>query len=158
MKKEKIVRAHTRKTKSGKVTQVKQHTAKYDAASMAKEALKKVGSGEELKTRKELSKIPVSLGDFKVWYNWNKDNDPENETALKVENTLIKALGKKEYNKFHKEANNTWTKNGHKRSYESMAEKLIGESTDDNKYKEYIITNPKNRTVSRVNGIYFIVR
>lgn len=55
MQKEKTVKSYQRKTKSGKVVTVKQHTAKYNAADMAKEALKKKhGAGKELEIKKNL--------------------------------------------------------------------------------------------------------
>ena len=42
MKKEKTIRTYQRKTKSGKITTVKSHTAKYDAAAeVAKKAARK---------------------------------------------------------------------------------------------------------------------
>lgn len=53
MQKEKRVKSYTRRTKSGKMVTVKAHTAKYDAADMAKEALKKKGAGGELEKRYE---------------------------------------------------------------------------------------------------------
>ncbi len=57
MKKEKTIRTYQRKTKSGKITTVKSHTAKYDAAAeVAKKAARKKGAGGELKTR--LTKMP----------------------------------------------------------------------------------------------------
>lgn len=57
MKKEKTIRTYQRKTKSGKITTVKSHTAKYDAAAeVAKKASRKKGAGGELKTR--LTKMP----------------------------------------------------------------------------------------------------
>lgn len=52
MKKEKTIRSYKRKTKSGKVVTVKQHTAKYDAAEEMKKALAKKGAGEELASKK----------------------------------------------------------------------------------------------------------
>lgn len=49
MEKEKIVRAHQRRTKSGRVITVRQHTAKYDAAEDLKKSLaKKEGAGSEI--------------------------------------------------------------------------------------------------------------
>lgn len=61
MKKEKIIRSYKRKTKSGKVVTVKQHTAKYDAAEEMKKALAKKGAGSELATKqlteKELKQV-----------------------------------------------------------------------------------------------------
>lgn len=57
MKKEKTIKTYQRKTKSGKITTVKSHTAKYDAAAeVAKKAARKKGAGDELKTR--LTKMP----------------------------------------------------------------------------------------------------
>jgi hypothetical protein len=57
MKKEKTIKTYQRKTKSGKITTVKSHTAKYDAAAeVAKKAARKKGAGGELKTR--LTKMP----------------------------------------------------------------------------------------------------
>lgn len=53
MKKEKTIKAHTRKTKSGKTVNVRQHKASYEAAEdIVKDALrKKKGAGEELASR-----------------------------------------------------------------------------------------------------------
>lgn len=49
MKKEKTIRTYQRKTKSGKITTVKSHTAKYDAAAeVAKKAARKKGAGGEI--------------------------------------------------------------------------------------------------------------
>lgn len=57
MKKEKTIKTYQRKTKSGKITTVKSHAAKYDAAAeVAKKAARKKGAGGELKTR--LTKMP----------------------------------------------------------------------------------------------------
>lgn len=53
MKKEKTIKTYQRRTKSGKLTTVKQHTARYDAAEAAKEALKKAkGAGREFEKGK----------------------------------------------------------------------------------------------------------
>lgn len=57
MKKEKTIRTYQRKTKSGKITTVKSHTAKYDAAAeVAKKAARKKGAGGELQAK--LTKMP----------------------------------------------------------------------------------------------------
>lgn len=61
MKKEKTVRTYKRRTKSGKVVVVRQHTAKYDAAERAKELAKKEGSGEELKAKKKKRNVDLSI-------------------------------------------------------------------------------------------------
>lgn len=55
MKKEKTIRTYQRRTKTGKVVTVKQHTAKYDAAEALKEAAKKKGAGDELEKLKKKS-------------------------------------------------------------------------------------------------------
>lgn len=56
MKKEKTVRTYQRRTKTGKVVTVRQHTAKYDAAEKAKEVSKKEGAGKELEAKR--NKMP----------------------------------------------------------------------------------------------------
>jgi hypothetical protein len=57
MKKEKTIRTYQRKIKSGKITTVKSHTAKYDAAAeVAKKAARKKGAGGELQAK--LTKMP----------------------------------------------------------------------------------------------------
>lgn len=53
MKKEKTIKTYQRRTKTGKIVVVKQHTAKYDAAEDLKKALKKKGAGEELDALKK---------------------------------------------------------------------------------------------------------
>ena len=58
MKKEKIIKTHTRKTKSGKIVTVRQHTAKYDAAEEAKKLAKKIGAGKEFQSKKAIEKTP----------------------------------------------------------------------------------------------------
>lgn len=52
MKKEKTIRTYQRRTKTGKIVTVKQHTAKYDAAEALKEAAKKKGAGDEIEQRR----------------------------------------------------------------------------------------------------------
>lgn len=57
MKKEKTIRTYQRKTKSGKITTVKSHTTKYDAAAeVAKKAARKKGAGGELQAK--ITKMP----------------------------------------------------------------------------------------------------
>lgn len=64
MKKEKTVKTYQRRTKSGKMVTVKQHTAKYDAAEKAKEAAKKKGAGEEFDVRKNASQMDIDIDEF----------------------------------------------------------------------------------------------
>lgn len=66
MKKEKQVKTYKRRTKSGKMVTVKAHTAKYDAAEMARELAKKKGAGNELEERK---KKPVQL---ELPFDWDE--------------------------------------------------------------------------------------
>lgn len=68
MRKEKTIRTYQRRTKTGKIVTVKQHTAKYDAAEAMKEAAKKKGAGDELEGVKkkgelDLAKIDAYKGD-----------------------------------------------------------------------------------------------
>lgn len=69
MKKEKTIRTYQRKTKSGKITTVKSHTAKYDAAAeVAKKAARKKGAGGELQakiTKKPDPKLQQYLDELK---------------------------------------------------------------------------------------------
>ena len=51
MKKEKTVKEYKRRTKSGKLITVRQHTATYEASSDPKKA---VGSGKELKKKESI--------------------------------------------------------------------------------------------------------
>lgn len=65
MKKEKTVRTYQRRTKSGKVVTVRQHTAKYDATDDLKKMTKKKGAGEELKDKMASKvKVPTDIDDF----------------------------------------------------------------------------------------------
>lgn len=62
MKKEKTIRTYQRRTKSGKLVTVKQHTAKYDAAEKAKEAAKKKGAGNELEAKMKRLRLKELIG------------------------------------------------------------------------------------------------
>ena len=118
MKKETNVKAHTRRTKSGKTVTVKAHTQKYDAAEEAQKALKKKkGAGKELESRRN----DVSIDDFQIWWNWDGEHTKENSAAIKVERALIKKLGDKAYKKFYSDVADSWTKNGYKKSFESLS-------------------------------------
>ena len=77
MKKEKTIKAHTRKTKSGKTVNVRQHKASYEAAEdIVKDALrKKKGAGEELASRKkkedeisDYDSMGFTKEEFNDWY------------------------------------------------------------------------------------------
>ena len=61
MKKEKTIRTYQRRTKSGKVVTVRQHTASYDAAEKLREIAKKKGAGKELEDRKSKGMPDPSL-------------------------------------------------------------------------------------------------
>lgn len=60
MKKEKTVRSYQRRTKSGKVVTVRQHTAKYEAS----EKPKKKGAGVELESKRKASIL--EMPDYKL--------------------------------------------------------------------------------------------
>lgn len=69
MKKEKTIKTYQRKTKSGKITTVKSHTAKYDAAAEVakKAALRK---GLVANSRLDLPRCPTRNLNFKIiWMN-----------------------------------------------------------------------------------------
>lgn len=62
MKKEKTVKTYQRRTKSGKIVTVRQHTASYDAADKAKEAAKKKGAGNELEAKMKRLRLKELIG------------------------------------------------------------------------------------------------
>lgn len=97
MKKEKTIRTYQRRTKSGKVVTVRQHTAKYDAAEALKEAAKKKGAGDELEA---LKKKPVDKPTEEEVAEFEKllDSFPEelDERSRKMRlRQFMKAKGKK---------------------------------------------------------------
>ena len=133
MKKEKTVKAYTRKTKSGKSVQVRQHTASYESADeMAKQALKnKKGAGDELKAAKkkivEENPLGFSADDYKEWYHWDMENDANNEAALRVEKALTKKMGKKAYNKYFEDMTNSYSARGHKKAHQALLDEYTAQ-------------------------------
>lgn len=121
MKKEKTVKTHQRRTKSGKVIVVKEHKAKYDAAEELKKAMSKaVGAGGELEALK--NKKPVAQeedekspydeygftkDEFKEWYEGTGS-----KADKKVEKALRKALGRKAYTELNDQAADSYKKGG----------------------------------------------
>ena len=114
MKKEKTVKTHTRKTKSGKTVTVKQHTAKYDAADQARDIVKKAGAGAELEKVKKakMQEDPYKDFDFTAeefaeWYEGTGS-----KADKKVEKALRKTLGKKAYDELNDAAAEGYKKGG----------------------------------------------
>ena len=64
MKKEKTVKTYQRRTKTGKVVTVRQHTAKYDASDKAKEMATKKGAGEELAAKKGMPDHNLPMNEY----------------------------------------------------------------------------------------------
>lgn len=144
MKKEKTVKTHTRKTKSGKTVTVKQHTAKYEAAEdIVKEALKrKKGAGgelEQLKKKKAVKPEPVAKEDIYSEYGFTKDEFAEwyegtgSKADKKVEKILRKAMGRKAYNELSDSAADNYKKGGangfFKKSLKAMKETTSSDSS-----------------------------
>lgn len=141
MKKEKTIRTYQRRTKTGKVVTVKQHTAKYDAAEALKEAAKKKGAGDELENLKKgkPEKVKVekpaedtpdygfTAEEYKAWYHWDQDADPKNKSALKVEKALKKQMGTKAYSKYFDEMSDNYSARGHNKGFKGLSGKF---STD----------------------------
>ena len=96
MKKEKTVKTYQRRTKSGKMVTVKQHTAKYDAAEKAKEAAKKKGAGEEFDVRKNASQMDIDIDEF---LSGVKARSKEEREKLKAEMEKQKSSEKKSVEK-----------------------------------------------------------
>ena len=135
MKKEKTIRTYQRRTKTGKVVTVKQHTAKYDAAEALKEAAKKKGAGDELENLKKKvkpEKVKVekpaedapdygfTADEYKAWYHWDQDSDPKNKAALKVAKALRAQMGRAGYNKYFNEMTDKYSPRGHISAYKKL--------------------------------------
>ena len=122
MKKEKTVRAYQRRTKSGKVVTVRQHTAKYDAAE---DLAKKKGAGDELMEKRESlvkeaepakeDDLGFTAEEFKEWYHGTGS-----DADMKVAEALRVKLGKKGYRKFEDEAIDNYTPRGHTKMLKSL--------------------------------------
>lgn len=165
MKKEKTIRTYQRRTKTGKVVTVKQHTAKYDAAEALKEAAKKKGAGDELENLKKKvkpEKVKVekpaedapdygfTADEYKAWYHWDQDADPKNKSALKVEKALKKQMGTKAYNKYFDEMSDNYSARGHNKAFKGLGDTL---SMGDSKKKAAEAkTSKKSSTTPKKNA------
>lgn len=113
MKKEKTVKTHTRKTKSGKTVTVKQHTAKYDAVEEAREIVRKAGAGKEFEKAKtklasdEMYDLGFTQEEFAEWYEGTGS-----KADKKVEKILKKTLGKSAYEDLNDAAAEGYKKGG----------------------------------------------
>lgn len=128
MKKEKTIRTYQRKTKSGKITTVKSHTAKYDAAAeVAKKAARKKGAGDELQA-KLTKKVPakkqtksaskssgLSSTEFKAWYH-----DPKSKEGRAAAKKLKEQVGAEKYKELNKKANDSYSSRGHISLFKSI--------------------------------------
>ena len=94
MKKEKIIRTYQRRTKTGKVVTVKQHTAKYDAAEALKEAAKKKGAGDELEKLKK--KMPVGASEEEEYEKLVDAylSDTDDSTRERLKKSMLKEFKK----------------------------------------------------------------
>ena len=95
MKKEKTIRTYQRRTKTGKVVTVKQHTAKYDAAEALKEAAKKKGAGDELEKLKK--KMPVGETSEEEEYEKLVNtylSDTDDSTRERLKKSMLKEFKK----------------------------------------------------------------
>lgn len=128
MQRTKTIRAHKRKTSTGKTVQVKQHTAKYDAADFAKEVAKKRGAGSEFSAmqniRAEQPDYGFTLDEYREWYNWDMIDDPENPSAKKVEGILKETLGVRKYNRYFNEMSDTYTPKGYNKGFKGLSSVL----------------------------------
>ncbi len=105
MKKEKIIKTHTRRTKSGKTVTVRQHKAKYDAAEEAKQLAKKIGAGKEFEDKRDrvfdkdlwedLLQSNEASEYHKVWDELEMGLNEERETGKPFSTRKYKNLEKK---------------------------------------------------------------
>lgn len=165
MKKEKTVKTYQRRTKSGKVVTVRQHTAKYDAADKASGASKKKGSGDELESLKKSktmdTPVEISKDDFKEWYNFNEWDTPKKEwpeSVKKVDSHLRKTMGKKGYDDYCAKIDESWSARGHLKAYKDFSASSNVSPVKDVKTK---VSNkadskqPKGDTPYTSNGSYY---
>ena len=85
MKKEKTIKTYQRRTKSGKVVTVKQHTAKYDAADKAKEMATKKGAGEELAAKKGMPDHNLPMNEYLEELKKLRKGETPEETPVEKE-------------------------------------------------------------------------
>lgn len=137
MKKEKVIKAHTRRLKSGKVITVKTHKAKYDAADLAAQ---KDGAGKELLEKKEKNSAVLneefSDKDFKEWYKFNDWDLPRKEwpeVVRKVDDSIKASMSKSQYNKFCAKIDESWSPRGHSNAF--IAYLLLYKQTGKTKSK-----------------------
>ena len=99
MKKEKQVRSYQRRTKSGKTVTVKAHTAKYDAAEMVKEALKKKkGAGTEFEKKvgqREMPDYNLPMDEYIKKLREGMQSDKEDKDTEKKPSKTVKKKKKK---------------------------------------------------------------
>lgn len=152
MKKEKTVKTHTRKLKSGKQVTVKQHTASYDAADVVADVLKKKGAGgelEQLKKKKAIKPEPVEKEDIYSEYGFTKDEFAEwyegtgSKADKKVEKILRKAMGRKAYNELSDSAADNYRKGG-ANSFFKKSIKAMKETTSSDSSKKGGFDNSKS--------------
>lgn len=123
MKKIKTVKSYQRKTKSGKVITVKQHTAGYEAAQglqMGKAPGKEL---EAIKSKKTSLHEEISPKDFEHWYHLDHGKD---EAVARVEKVLKSQMGEQGYKKLVKSIEKTYSDKGHKEAFKAydVARKL----------------------------------
>ena len=156
MKKEKTVRTYQRRTKSGKIVTVRQHTAKYDAAERAKDSSKRKGAGEELekvKTKKALQKADLFDGydfseeDFNEWYEGTGSANDK-----KVAKALRKTLGRKAYNELSDLAADNYKKGGASSFFKKNVHSKTAETKTSNRTKKGAAKTEKENDYTIVKG------
>ena len=112
MKKEKTVKTYQRRTKTGKVVTVRQHTAKYDASDPKTKVKGKSGSGEEFKALQDKwnnlisnmsdEELDASLSDSGVYDIFDAYWGDETPKELKAYPALTKYANSREWGKVAK--------------------------------------------------------
>lgn len=94
-----------------------------------KEKTAKVAKGKSTKTKTKNEKQPadkqsLSQADFKAWYHWDMDSDPNNESAKRAEKCLKKKLGAKKYNELLNKETENYSSRGHIKSFKALSEAM----------------------------------
>ena len=149
MKKEKTVKTHTRKTKSGKTVTVKQHTAKYDAAEDAKDIVKRAGAGTEFKKKESIKERFDKAAEELA--NRPDPKDMTDEEVIKEWKELSGHFGTDHYLHYteRKMRNRDWSKRMNKlRKRYNEAVDRQKEAAEDEKARKYM--KSRNITESEV--------
>lgn len=63
----------------------------------------------------------ITAADYKAWYHWDKENDPKNKAALKVQKALKAKMGASAYRKYFNEMTDGYSSRGHISAFKKLS-------------------------------------